>query len=72
MDHTKKLNELIRQAARRFDSWQVFRDFIAMAAISLSNAVDLAQCEAREAECMQTIGRYDRDELALFRRCSAR
>jgi hypothetical protein len=34
VDHIKELNELIGQAARRHDTWQVFRDFAAMAAIS--------------------------------------
>jgi len=66
MDHIKNLNELIRQAARRHDTWQVFRDFIAMAAISLSNAVDHAQSDPREAEYMQIVGRYERSEIALF------
>ena len=66
MDHIKELKSLITGISRRHDTFQVFRDFAAMAAISLSNAVDLAQAPSREAEYTQIIKRYSRDELAHF------
>ena len=46
MDHIKKLQSLIRDASRRHDTWQAFRDFLAMGAISLSNAVDYIPARA--------------------------
>lgn len=66
MDHYKELKSLISGVSRRHDTFQVFRDFVAMASISLSNAVDLVHHAAREAEYMQTIKRYDRGELREF------
>lgn len=60
------LAKLIRQASGRLNLWDVFSDFIEMAAISLSNAVDLRHREAREARYMQIIRRYENPEQALF------
>lgn len=66
MNHIDNLTGLIRQAARKHDTYQVFRDFCPLSAISMSNAVDHAQRETREAEYMQIIGRYERAEIGLF------
>jgi hypothetical protein len=61
-----KLLALMREASRRHDIFQVFRDFCAMAAISISNACDRAQAEAREVEYLEIVKRYAPDEVALF------
>jgi hypothetical protein len=66
MDHIKQLQALIRDASRRTTSWQTFSDFLAMSAISLSNAVDYRHREAREGEYLGIAKRYERDELELF------
>lgn len=66
MDHKKEIKTLIDGLARRHDTFQVFSDFVAMTAISLSNAVDLTQAAPREETYMQIIKRYTRDELSLF------
>ena len=44
---------ILRQIAHRHSLWTVFRDFVAMAALSLSNAADRSQAEPREAEYRQ-------------------
>lgn len=58
--------KLVTGFAHRHGAWQVFSDFCEMAATSLSNAVDLAEFEKREARYMEIIKRYTRDELAQF------
>lgn len=65
-DHQKELVKLISGLAYRHSQWQVFSDFAEMAAISISNAVDLAQSQTREERYMQIIQRYRADELAKF------
>jgi hypothetical protein len=66
-DHQKELVKIFeRLAAGRHSRWQVFSDFCEMAATAFSNKVDLAQYDAREAEYMKIVKKYDRDEVALF------
>lgn len=66
-DPQKELVKIFeRLAAGRHSRWQVFADFCEMAAISFSNAVDLTQRDAREAQYMQIIKKYDRTEVELF------
>lgn len=60
------LGKLMRQAADRHQLWDVFSDFCAMGALSIANAVDLAQREPREERYRQIAARYRPDELALF------
>lgn len=66
MSHRANLIKLIRQNGYRHDTWQIFADFVEMAAISLSNAVDRQQFEVREARYMQIIGRYTKEEADRF------
>lgn len=65
-DQQKELVKLITSLAYRHSPWQVFSDFAEMAAISISNAVDLAQRDGREARYMEILKRYRPDELAEF------
>jgi hypothetical protein len=65
-DHQKELVKLINSLGYRHSHWQVFSDFVEMGAISLSNAVDLANREKREARYMEVIKRYRADELQAF------
>lgn len=60
------LGALIRQAADRHHIWDVFADFVEMAAIALSNACDWRQRDAREARYMDRIRRYEPDVQRLF------
>jgi len=58
--------KLLEAAARRHRKHEVFRDFCELAALSLSNAVDLRSFDVREARYMQIVGRYEAAEVALF------
>lgn len=66
MIHRKNLIKLIEANGRQHGTWQVFSDFVEMAAISLSNAVDRAQSEGREARYMEIVSRYSREEVERF------
>lgn len=68
MIHRKNLIKLIEASGYRHSSWQVFSDFVEMAAISISNAVDWAQREARERRYAEIISRYDAEEAGRFPR----
>lgn len=48
--HQAELAKVLRQAALRHSLGTVFRDFVAMAALALSNAADPWQRDSREAE----------------------
>jgi type I restriction-modification system DNA methylase subunit len=60
------LGKLMREAAGRRDLFDVFRDFIEMAACAISNTVDLHHRAEREERYLKTIGRYEKHEQALF------
>lgn len=62
----KTLVQLIQQLGYRHSAWQIFADFAEMAAISVTNAVDLAQRDAREARYMEIVRRYSADEVRAF------
>lgn len=64
--HRKQLVSLIREATGARTTWDVFSDFVTMAACAISNSVDLAQREKREAEYMSLVGRYDHGTAQLF------
>ena len=65
-DHQKELVKLIGGLAYRHSQWQVFSDFVEMAAISISNAVDFAQRDKREERYLEIVKRYTPDELQRF------
>ncbi len=65
-EHQKDLVKLITGLAYRHSQWQVFADFVEMAALSLSNAIDLAHYEQREERYMEIVKRYKPEELAKF------
>ena len=44
----------------------MFEDFLALASCSISNAVDCVNREKREAQYMETVGNYDKQEVELF------
>ena len=60
------LAKLIESVSYRHATHQVFSDFVEMAAISISNAVDLSQREKREAEYMRLIKKYEPKEIEKF------
>lgn len=68
MNHRKNLIKLIEANGHRHGHWQVFSDFVEMAAISISNAVDLARHAGREARYLEIVRKYEREEVERFPR----
>jgi hypothetical protein len=64
--HRRELMRLLRENTGRFDLWTIWRDFVEMAAIAISNAVDLRQRDVREAQYMAIVKKYTRDEANRF------
>ena len=58
-----ELGKILRFAGRKHGLWQVFRDFVAMSAIAISNAVDKSAYAEREADYLAMVARYSREEL---------
>lgn len=69
--HRKKITSLMRENARRHRLHEVFSDFCELAALAISNSVDLRQFEAREARYLEIIKRYERAEVERFRQMLA-
>ncbi len=70
-NHGKAVCKLFRSMSYRHDIYRLFSDFCELAALSLANAVDLAQREGRESRYLEIVKRYSREELALFPRILA-
>jgi hypothetical protein len=60
------ITKMIEGMAHRHHKWTVFGDFVEMAAISVSNAVDLRNRDKREARYMEIVKGYERDEVQKF------
>lgn len=58
----KNVMKSIQDIGYRHSSWQVFQDFIAVSAISISNTVDWCNAPKRESEYMEIIQRYNEEE----------
>lgn len=56
-----EFQKTIRQASRRHHLWDVFRDFVEMAAISMRNAFE--RSPDLEKRYLDIAGKYERDEL---------
>lgn len=63
---TRTIAKAIRAITDRHQLWSVWSDFVEMAAIAISNSVDLVQREARERRYEAIAGRYEPDERARF------
>lgn len=50
----------------RFSPWEVWKDFVVLSATAISNAVDKAHYEEREALYMTTIAKYDKEQALVF------
>ena len=65
-DHHRAFTKLFQENCHRHRPHAVFSDFCEMAAIAVSNAVDLSQRQAREERYLQIAKSYDRTELERF------
>ncbi|MFN9475114.1 N-6 DNA methylase [Acidovorax sp.] len=64
--HKKRITGLLRDNARRHRLSEVFSDFCEVAALAISNAVDIPQFKDREARYLDIVGRYEREEVERF------
>jgi type I restriction-modification system DNA methylase subunit len=62
----RDLSKTIRELSHRHSTHNVFSDFIEMAALALSNAVDIRHYEKREARYMEIVRKYSADEVQKF------
>lgn len=69
--HQKEMASLMRANASAYRIHEVFRDFCEMAALAISNAVDLSRYQVREERYMQIVGRYSKEEAVRFSRMLA-
>lgn len=64
--HADTMAKMLRENARRHRLHKVFSDFCELAALAVSNSVDLIHREVREARYMHIVGEYERDEVYRF------
>lgn len=62
----RDLMKLLQANACNFAIWDVFRDFVELAALAIANRVDIHQAEVREARYLSIIQRYQPDEQKRF------
>src|SRR5476649_1763772 len=70
-NHPKELVKLIQQMSHRHHTLDVFSDFVELSALSISNAIDRRQFEARERRYFEIIAKYTREEVQVFPRMLA-
>ncbi|SOE97512.1 N-6 DNA Methylase [Burkholderia sp. D7] len=64
--HQRNLISMIKRFSNSHHTHTVFADFVEMAAISISNAVDRTQFDPREKRYLEIVGKYSKQEVALF------
>lgn len=62
--HKDRVKQLLLQVGQHKGRWQVFRDFVALAALDLSAAADPAQRATRDPEAKAIADRYSESELS--------
>lgn len=70
-NHRKAIADEMRQVSGRQSLYQVFNDFVEMAAISLRNKVDYVDRDNREKRYLDIAGKYERKDLDAFCRALA-
>jgi hypothetical protein len=65
-NHPKELVKLIQQMSHRHHTLDVFSDFVELSALSISNAIDKTQFEARERRYLEIIAKYTPEEVQAF------
>lgn len=62
----KDIIKLIKQLTGKYSTYQIWQDFITLAACTISNSVDKQQSDEREAKYMQVADKYTKEELDKF------
>ncbi|MEI7298570.1 SAM-dependent DNA methyltransferase, partial [Paraburkholderia tropica] len=65
-EHQRELVSLLKQFSYGHHLDTVFRDFVEMSALAISNRVDRTQYEAREKRYMEIVGKYKPEEVKRF------
>ncbi len=65
-EHQKNIVRIFDRLSQRNSRWCIWSDFVVMSAISISNAVDMANKQSREQLYMDTIKKYTKAELLEF------
>ena len=66
MKSRKEFMKTFRELTYRWRSWDIWTDFITMAACAISNSVDKVHYDEREALYLRTINKYNKEEQQLF------
>ncbi|MFT0173386.1 N-6 DNA methylase [Paraburkholderia mimosarum] len=66
--HQRNLVALFNEFSYGHHINTVFRDFVELAALAISNSVDRAQCDTREKRYLEIVGKYKPEEVARFPR----
>ena len=66
IDAEKEFLKTFKSLTYRHRGWDVWNDFIVMAACALSNPVDKSHYEEREARYLRIIKKYDKEEQNKF------
>lgn len=61
-----KIKKIIQSMTGKYNTYTIWRDFITLAACTISNSVDKSQWQEREDMYMKTIEKYERDEANKF------
>lgn len=69
--HQKEIVRMFESFNGKYSMYSLFQDFIVMAAIAISNSVDLVHREEREKSYLQIAGKYTAAELDVFARIFA-
>lgn len=62
----KEFVKVMEKLTYRFQTWEVWQDFVVMFATAISNAIDTAHKEKREEAYMRIVKKYNKEELDLF------
>lgn len=65
-DPEKEFLKLFENLAHAHNSWEVFKDFVVLAACSISNGIDKAHFDEREKLYLTTIRKYSPKEQKMF------
>ena len=65
-DYIKQMTDNFLFLGQKYSTWQVFEDFLALSAISISNSVDRFHFDEREKEYLKIIKKYDKTEVNTF------
>lgn len=64
--HLNNIIKSIEKLRGKYDTWNIFSDFLSMGAISIRNSADLKGREKREKEYLDITNKYNPKELEIF------